>query len=94
MALSSWRWHVRSGSCLSSQPKFRLVVIKEELESGRYICFSSWHAIAVKLPVFDASCCCDRPAAEGGQPAQIGRKAVGDCAQLFDKTWIQIGLRK
>ncbi|EIE18769.1 hypothetical protein COCSUDRAFT_60072 [Coccomyxa subellipsoidea C-169] len=35
-----------------------------------------------------------RPAAEGGQPAQIGRKAVGDCAQLFDKTWIQIGLRK
>ena len=35
-----------------------------------------------------------RPAAKGGQPAQIGRKAVGECAELFDKTWMQIGLRK
>ncbi|CAL5220601.1 g2642 [Coccomyxa viridis] len=35
-----------------------------------------------------------RPAAKGGQPAQIGRKAVGECSQLLDKTWMQIGLRK
>ncbi|BDA49696.1 hypothetical protein COCOBI_14-3160 [Coccomyxa sp. Obi] len=35
-----------------------------------------------------------RPASEGGQPAQVGRKARGECAQLFDMSWIQIGLRK
>ncbi|CAL8464421.1 g3956 [Coccomyxa elongata] len=35
-----------------------------------------------------------RPASEGGQPAQVGRKARGEFAQLFDMSWIQIGLRK
>ncbi|KAK9804854.1 hypothetical protein WJX72_008748 [[Myrmecia] bisecta] len=35
-----------------------------------------------------------KPAADGGQASQIGRKAKGECAQLFDKTYIKIGLRQ
>jgi len=34
------------------------------------------------------------PAAEGGQAAQVGRKAKGECARTFDLSYQKIGLRK
>ena len=34
------------------------------------------------------------PMAEGGQRAQIGRKAVGDCARSLDASYRNIGLRR
>ncbi|PRW60959.1 flagellar associated [Chlorella sorokiniana] len=35
-----------------------------------------------------------RPRDEQGQDTQVGRKAAGEFAGLFDKDWVRIGLRK
>lgn len=35
-----------------------------------------------------------RPAADGGQPDQPGRRPVGDCASEVDKNYRKMGLRK
>ena len=35
-----------------------------------------------------------RPKAEGGQDAQVGRKAVGEFAKHLDRDFLRIGLRK
>lgn len=35
-----------------------------------------------------------RPAAEGGQPAQLGRKAKGCFVEELDKSYQRLGLRK
>lgn len=34
------------------------------------------------------------PSSDGGQTAQVGRKAKGDMCEVFDKSYQKIGLRK